>query len=499
MTAVAPSGSTSLWKRFTSKVLGSEKSSNGGTPASSISTQSTSTDRSIGSSSATRTTASRVSDSYPIRQPQALPRPPATGNDPLLTAFNPCSVTKRQEIGRGGFGVVYLGIHNATGEQLAIKEIPYENVQSADMLLVEFELLKKLKHPNVVEIRGCVITYKNPCSRLGAVAHLYLEYVAGGSVFNLLQNQRGRLHELLVRKLMRGAVAGLQHLHDHNVLHRDIKPHNLLVDTQGNVKVADFGCCKELAETASTTGHLVGTPYYMAPEAIKENRPSRASDIWSVAATIIELATGKRPWTHDEDRSGFPLIYYIATAGATGRHPMIPDHLSVSAKNVLKRCFGRPEERPTCTELLADPFFQDPTRATLESEEGMETLDEFCKETLKNLASMPDLRVPDHVRRADVSEEDMFSTIMSTLDGSSLASQYGIAEVSHHHHHHHHHGDHSAAHHHHHHHHHQHHHQQSHGAPDQHHQSHHVQAQWQHAHHHHHHHHHQQQVMVAAE
>eukprot|EP00659_Diplonema_papillatum_P010698 gene10698-biopygen10717 len=245
--AAATSGSSSLWKRITSKMLGTDKSATTKSSGSSRSSghSLTSSDQSVGPPSdiASTETSMRFPEKYTAEQPTM---PPA-GPDPLATVFTPCSVTKRHEIGRGGFGVVYLGIHNATGEQLAIKEIPYENVQSADMLIVEFELLKKLKHPNVVEIRGCVITYKSPCSRVGAVAHLYLEYVAGGSVFNLLQNQRGRLHELLVRKLMRGAVAGLQHLHDHNVLHRDIKPHNLLVDTQGNVKVADFGCCKELA------------------------------------------------------------------------------------------------------------------------------------------------------------------------------------------------------------------------------------------------------------
>eukprot|EP00659_Diplonema_papillatum_P001029 gene1029-1581_t len=168
--------------------------------------------------------------------------------------------------------------------------------------------------------------------------------------------------------------------------------------------------------STATTGHLVGTPNYMAPEVITENKPSRASDIWSIAATIVELTTGKRPWTHDEDRVGFPLIYHIATSAQNGRTPEISPRLSAVAKQLLKACFShKPADRPTCNQLLDHAFF-DVKRQLDETE--MESLDDYVSD---NVALASILRTH--------SSDDIQTVILSATMQTITSKQMGSAKL----------------------------------------------------------------------
>ena len=272
---------------------------------------------------------------------------------------------KMKEIGRGAFGVVYIGRHIRTGELVAIKEM---DVQGADELRTEFEIMRHLNHENIVSVRDFEVGKKH--------ARLYLEWVAGGSLAEILRHRQID-DERLLAAYMRQILEGLAYLHENNVLHRDIKPRNILVDHKGGLKLTDFGLSRHLASMHDKT-KCAGTPIYMAPE-VMHGRFSVGSDIWALGATMCEMVTGQLPWSHIDPAifgSQMALMMHIAKfQGERGHHPMIPKTLSPEAVSFMETCFAPlPEDRGSCRELLRHPFLKEEPRE--EEEEPSQ-----CEET----------------------------------------------------------------------------------------------------------------------
>eukprot|EP01063_Lacrimia_lanifica_P029014 TRINITY_DN4351_c1_g3_i1.p1 TRINITY_DN4351_c1_g3~~TRINITY_DN4351_c1_g3_i1.p1 ORF type:complete len:666 (+),score=62.14 TRINITY_DN4351_c1_g3_i1:112-2109(+) len=265
-------------------------------------------------------------------------------------AFCPAMVLEERALGEGAFGQVVLATHVVTQEQVAVKKF-----RATRDIQDELRMLEALRHPRVVELRGHHIEERADAEHL-LQAHMYLEFMPGGSLHGRVQ-KHGRFFEGAVRRLMRDALQGLEYLHSQSVVHRDIKPHNLLVAIDGRIKLADFGCCKEnVAATAETK--VKGTPHYMAPECLA-GRVSAASDIWSVGATLVHLMSGKLPWHEAGVTSVYVLIGHIMRGeGVDGHHPQIPPHISPAGRAVVQRCFAaQAGDRPTCASILLDPFF----------------------------------------------------------------------------------------------------------------------------------------------
>lgn len=120
--------------------------------------------------------------------------------------------------------------------------------------------------------------------------------MAGGSIFNLLQKY-GKFNESLIRVYTKQILEGLEYLHVNNVVHRDIKGGNVLVDKNGVCKLADFGNAKRFIEGTDQASSIKGTANWMAPEVIKQNKYGRFADIWSLGCTVIEMAHGKPPFS----------------------------------------------------------------------------------------------------------------------------------------------------------------------------------------------------------
>eukprot|EP00760_Papus_ankaliazontas_P033008 PhM_4_TR6131/c3_g1_i1/m.55767 len=185
-----------------------------------------------------------------------------------------------------------------------------------------------------------------------------MEYVPGGSIESLVR-RFGRLHDRIVRMYTRQILVGLEYLHRHGVLHRDIKGGNILVTDRGVVKLADFGCSKRITDSDSRQ-YTVGTALFMSPEVIKDSRYSEQSDIWAVGCTVLEMLTGELPWTCHGASFDNPLaaMFYIANYRGA---PPIPSEASAAVQDFLRQCFflrdsatsGHP---PTCTSLLQHPF-----------------------------------------------------------------------------------------------------------------------------------------------
>lgn len=129
--------------------------------------------------------------------------------------------------------------------------------------------------------------------------NIFLEYVPGGSVTALLNNY-GAFEETLTKNFVRQILTGLEYLHDRDIIHRDIKGANILVDNKGGIKISDFGISKKVSnETGGKAAHrasLQGSVFWMAPEVVKQTGHTRAADIWSVGCVIVEMLTGEHPW-----------------------------------------------------------------------------------------------------------------------------------------------------------------------------------------------------------
>jgi serine/threonine protein kinase len=250
----------------------------------------------------------------------------------------PFSWTKGELIGIGAFGRVFSALNNVTGELVAVKQVSFAKDEALQgrvaehikALEAEVEVLKTLKHENIVRYLGTEITQDS--------LHIFLEYVPGGSIASLLA-KFGAFPESVIRVYTAQLLRGLEYLHQKGIMHRDIKGANILIDKHGTVKLADFGASKkieDLATVGSGSKSIRGTPYWMAPEVIKQTGHGRPADIWSLACTVIEMATGKPPWS--SYTAPVAAMFQIASSKDP---PPLPEHLSREAKDFLLLCFNR--------------------------------------------------------------------------------------------------------------------------------------------------------------
>ncbi|XP_068636823.1 mitogen-activated protein kinase kinase kinase NPK1-like [Aristolochia californica] len=260
---------------------------------------------------------------------------------------------KGELIGSGAYGRVYMGMNLDSGELLAVKQVSIaangaskERAQTHIRdLEEEVKLLKNLSHSNIVRYLGT--------AREDETLNILLEFVPGGSISSLL-GKFGSFPEAVIRMYTKQLLQGLEYLHCNGIIHRDIKGANILVDNKGCIKLADFGASKQVVELATLSGakSMKGTPYWMAPEVILQTGHTFSADIWSVGCTVIEMATGKPPWSQQYQEVA--ALFYI---GTTKSHPPIPDHLSAEAKDFLLKCLQKePNLRAAASDLLQHPF-----------------------------------------------------------------------------------------------------------------------------------------------
>ncbi|XP_061355896.1 mitogen-activated protein kinase kinase kinase 5-like [Gastrolobium bilobum] len=261
---------------------------------------------------------------------------------------------KGKLIGRGAFGSVYHATNLETGASCAMKEVDLipDDPKSAEcikQLEQEIRILRQLHHPNIVQYYGSEL--------VGDHIYIYMEYVHPGSINKFMREHYGALTESVIRNFTRHILSGLAYLHSTKTIHRDIKGANLLVNESGIVKLADFGVAKILTGNSYDLS-LKGSPYWMAPEVMKaavknESNPDivTAVDIWSLGCTIIEMLTGKPPWSEFEGPSAMFKVLH--------QSPPLPEILSSVGKDFLQQCLQRdPADRPSAAMLLKHPFVQ---------------------------------------------------------------------------------------------------------------------------------------------
>ena len=197
-----------------------------------------------------------------------------------------------EQIGRGGMGIVYSAHHEDSAEKVAIKVLP-GGFSTDESFRVRFEseidALKHLNHPNIVQIHG----FGEQDGELFYV----MEFIEGRSLYDIIKRD-GALHWQDVMRFSISICKALKHAHDRGIIHRDIKPANLLLTTEGDAKLLDFGIAKLYGSNNLTADHaIVGTADYMAPEQTEGARPSTNSDLFSLSSSMYAALCGKPPFS----------------------------------------------------------------------------------------------------------------------------------------------------------------------------------------------------------
>ncbi|XP_015254143.1 PREDICTED: serine/threonine-protein kinase 4-like [Cyprinodon variegatus] len=249
-----------------------------------------------------------------------------------------------EKLGEGSYGCVFKANHKETGEIVAIKQVPVES--DLQEIIKEISIMQQCNSPHVVRYYGSY--FKN--SDLWIV----MEYCGGGSVLDIIRLRNKTLSEDEIATVLHSTLKGLEYLHFMRKIHRDIKAGNILLNTEGQAKLADFGVAGQLTDTMAKRNTVIGTPFWMAPEVIQEIGYNCGADIWSLGITAIEMAEGKPPYA---DIHPMRAIFMIPTnPPPTFRNP---DHWSPDFLDFVKKCLVKnPENRATATQLLQHPFIK---------------------------------------------------------------------------------------------------------------------------------------------
>ncbi|QIX00249.1 hypothetical protein AMS68_005766 [Peltaster fructicola] len=245
--------------------------------------------------------------------------------------------TKQACIGGGSFGKVYKGVDKRTGQSVAIKVIDVENADDeVDDIIQEISILSGLSSPYVTRYHGSYLK--------GSDLWIIMEYCSGGSCGDMLKP--GLIPEEYICIIVRELLLGLEYLHSDGKLHRDIKAANILLGANGQVKLADFGVSGQLTATMTKKNTFVGTPFWMAPEVIKQSGYDHKADIWSLGITALELALGEPPYS---DIHPMKVLFLIPKNPA----PVLEGNYSKDFKDFVFRCLQKePQKRPSAKELL---------------------------------------------------------------------------------------------------------------------------------------------------
>ncbi|XP_065818524.1 myosin-IIIb isoform X4 [Labrus bergylta] len=271
-----------------------------------------------------------------------------------------------ETIGKGTYGKVYRVNNKKDGSQAAVKVLDpinhtrHTNRDVDEEIEAEYNILRSLSnHPNVVKFYG--MFYKSD-NLSGGQLWLVLELCNGGSVTELIKGlliRAQRLQEPVIAYILYSALLGLQHLHNNRIIHRDVKGNNILLTTEGGVKLVDFGVSAQLTSARLRRNTSVGTPFWMAPEVIACEQQYDYSydarcDVWSLGITAIELADGDPPLAE---------MHPVKALFKIPRNPSptlrSPDQWCRSFSHFISQCLIKDfEARPSVTHLLEHPFIK---------------------------------------------------------------------------------------------------------------------------------------------
>ncbi|KAJ9081495.1 Protein kinase [Entomophthora muscae] len=251
---------------------------------------------------------------------------------------------KLQKIGQGASGSVYVGRCTSTKELVAMKQIDLNQQPRKHLIYNELEVMKEAKHPNIVNYVDGFLS--------GHELWVLMEYMKGGALTDVIDGNT--LTEPQIAAICLETCKGLKHLHDRKIIHRDIKSDNVLLSSDGHVKLTDFGFCAKVSESQKKRATMVGTPYWMAPEVVKQKEYDTKVDIWSLGIMAIEMVENEPPYLDEEP---LKALYLIATNGTPSLKN--PETLSDELKEFLALCLCVDfTSRASAEELIDHPFLR---------------------------------------------------------------------------------------------------------------------------------------------
>lgn len=258
-----------------------------------------------------------------------------------------------EEVGRGGFGIVYRGLIKVNLQEVAIKQIDLENDQT-DLMEInkEIQIISECRIPQVTKYLGCFVkNYK---------LWIIMEFVDGGSLYDILKPDVIS-DESLILIILKEILIALEYLHNQGKIHRDLKSQNILLNKNCDIKLTDFGVSTQLSSNFSRRNTTVGTPYWMAPEVILNNNGGHSfkADIWSLGCCAYEMITGKPPL--QSQYTPMKALRQISKCLENDDFLDLIDlknlNISSSLRDFLTKCFLiDPKQRYTATKLLNHEF-----------------------------------------------------------------------------------------------------------------------------------------------
>jgi len=252
-------------------------------------------------------------------------------------------------LGEGTYGKVKWAVNMNTGQEVAIKIMKPQEVKDKGDIEREINILKLLKHPNIVEL------YESIHDEMNGKVYLVLELVNGGELFDYIV-ARGRVKEKEARKLFRQIVSAVEYCHGNLIVHRDLKPENLLLDSEGNIKINDFGFSNVIKPGKLFTT-FCGSPLYAAPEIfLAKEYTGPEVDIWSMGVILYVLVCGQLPWAvgrdgRVEDLDSLLNAQYDVPKGC---------EMSNECRNLISRMIvPKRKKRALISEIRAHPWVQE--------------------------------------------------------------------------------------------------------------------------------------------
>ena len=269
-------------------------------------------------------------------------------------------------IGQGAFGKVNLGLNVLTGRVVAIKSFNKKNLDSPNnehmkKIIYETNLMRKLNHPNITKILEMFEDEK--------YILIIMEYINGGNLFSFVKKRR-KLTEKISKFLFRQIILGIKHIHSQNIVHRDVKLENILIDLNNTIKICDFGIGRILSSPDELIHDQCGTPMYMAPEILSCSKEKGYKgfpvDIWSAGIALYIMLSGSLPFSvknendsliegnnnNNNKKKNMALRNAIINC-----EPKKIEKISEEARDLLHGLLNKdPNKRLTCDEILKHPW-----------------------------------------------------------------------------------------------------------------------------------------------
>lgn len=286
-------------------------------------------------------------------------------------------------LGIGSYGNVYKVTKKTTGNLYALKVLSKRKLNRENQLkyaLAESKTLKEINHPFIIRLYWAFQTSKN--------LYMVYEYCPYGDLSALLK-QKKKLSESEVKFYISETVLALEYLHSFSIVYRDLKPLNILIDSLGHVKLADFGLAKVNISKLNPAKSFCGTPAYLAPELVKHTGGHQAVDVYALGVTVFELITGKLPF----NGSNIPELYKEITIGKI----KFPQNTSPAVKSLVRWAMHpQADKRPSIKDIKSHEFFQSvewnlllnnnsfstflPQEQTLQNNEEINKINDECTE-----------------------------------------------------------------------------------------------------------------------